>query len=199
MARSTSRRSTSSTSRCRSTIPRKRTSSLVLPETKIDLGALKRLVAQFDPRLPVLDQSTIGDQVALSLFPQRLALTVTASLGGVALLLALIGIYGVIAYHVAQRTRELGIRIALGAARGAVLRAVFRQGMAGPALGIAIGGVAAFGVTRVLSSLLFGVPPTDIVAFGAAAGLLLAASSLASWLPARRAAAVDPMIALRSE
>ena len=162
-------------------------------------GALKRLIAQFDPRLPVLDQSTMDDQVAFSLFPQQLALWITGSLGLVALLLALLGIYGVIAYSVAQRTREIGIRVALGAARGAVLRLVLGQGIRSAAIGLLIGAVMAFGATRLLASFLFGVPSTDVVAFGGAAALLTVAALVASWLPARRAAAVDPMVALRAE
>lgn len=162
-------------------------------------GPLKRLVAQFDPRLPVLDQSTMDDQVAFSVFPQQLALWVTGSLGLVALLLALLGIYGVIAYSVARRTREIGIRVALGAARGSILRLVLAQGVRTAAIGVLIGSAISFVATRVLASLLFGVRPTDPIAFVSAAAVLGAAALIASWLPARRAAAVDPMIALRAE
>jgi predicted permease len=167
--------------------------------TKELSGSLKRLVAQFDPRLPVLDQSTMDDQVAFSLFPQQLALWITGSLGLIALLLALLGVYGVVAYSVAQRTREIGVRIALGAARGAVLRMVLRQGIRTAVIGLLVGALAAIGATRLLASFLFGVPPTDVVAFGGAAALLAAVVLIASWVPARRAAAVDPMIALRAE
>ncbi|MFI5227416.1 MAG: ADOP family duplicated permease [Gemmatimonadales bacterium] len=162
-------------------------------------GSLRRLVAQFDPRLPVLDQSTMDDQVAFSLFPQQLALWITGSLGLVALLLALLGIYGVIAYSVTQRTREIGVRVALGAARGTVLRLVLRQGLRTAAVGVVVGAALAFGATRLIASFLFGVSSTDGVAFAAAAALLTAAALTASWLPARRAAAVDPMVALRAE
>jgi predicted permease len=161
--------------------------------------ALERLIAQFDPHLPVLGQSTMDDQVAFSLFPQQLALWIIGSLGTIALLLALLGIYGVVAYSVAQRTREIGIRVALGAARGAVLRLVLRQGMRTTAIGLAVGAAASFGATRLLASFLFGVPPTDVVAFGGATVLLSAAALVATWLPARRASRVDPMIALRAE
>jgi len=165
-----------------------------------DLSArLKRLVADFDPRLPVLDQSTMDDQVAFSVFPQQLALWVTGSLGLVALLLALLGIYGVIAYSVTRRAREIGIRLALGAARGSVLRLVLAQGVRTAAMGVLIGSAISFVATRLLASLLFGVPPTDPTAFVSAAAVLGAAALIASWLPARRAAAVDPMIALRAE
>ena len=162
-------------------------------------GQLKRVVAQFDPRLPVLNQSTMDDQVAFSLFPQQFALWITGSLGVVALLLALLGIYGVLAYSVAQRTREIGIRVALGAGRWAVLRMVVQQGMRAAALGVLLGAAIALLATRVLGAFLFGVPPTDVVAFVGAAVLLSAAALLASWVPARRAAAMDPLLALRAE
>jgi predicted permease len=162
-------------------------------------GPLRRMVAQFDPHLPVLDQSTMDDQIAFSLFPQRLAVWIAGSLGAIALLLALLGIYGVIAYGVAQRTREIGVRVALGAARGTILRMVLRQGLVIVGLGLSIGAVTAFGATRLLGTFLFGVPPTDIVSFAGAALLLAVAALLASWLPARNAAGIDPMLALRSE
>ncbi|HEY7894306.1 MAG TPA: ABC transporter permease [Gemmatimonadaceae bacterium] len=160
---------------------------------------LEHLVAELDPRLPVLDQSTMDDEVALSLFPQQLALLISGSLGLVALLLAVLGIYGVIAYSVAQRTREIGVRVALGAARGAILRMVLRQGMVLASIGVLTGGLLAFGATRLLSTYLFGVPPTDVVAFGGAAALLAVAAVAASWLPARQAMRVDPMMALRAD
>jgi ABC-type antimicrobial peptide transport system permease subunit len=147
----------------------------------------------------VLDQSTMDDEVALSLFPQQLALLISGSLGLVALLLAVLGIYGVIAYSVAQRTREIGVRVALGAARGAILRMVLRQGMVLASIGVLTGGLLAFGATRLLSTYLFGVPPTDVVAFGGAAALLAVAAVAASWLPARQAMRVDPMMALRAD
>ena len=162
-------------------------------------GQLKHLVAEIDPQLPVLDQSTMDDEVALSLFPQHLALWISGSLGVVALLLAVLGIYGVIAYSVAQRTREIGVRVALGAARGTILRMVLRQGIVLAAMGVAAGALLAFGATRLLSTYLFGVPPTDVVAFGGAAALLVAAAVAASWLPARQAMRVDPMTALRAD
>ncbi|HXE60033.1 MAG TPA: ABC transporter permease [Gemmatimonadaceae bacterium] len=162
-------------------------------------GALKHMVADLDPQLPVLDQSTMDDEVALSLFPQHLALWISGSLGVVALLLAVLGIYGVIAYSVAQRTREIGVRVALGAARGTILRMVLRQGIVLAAMGVAAGALLALGATRLLSTYLFGVAPTDVVAFGGAAALLAAATVAASWIPARQATRVDPMIALRAD
>ena len=160
---------------------------------------IRHLVAELEPALPVLDQRSLVEQAAMSLFPQRIALFVAGALGIVALLLALLGIYGVTAYGVVQRSREIGIRVALGAQRGNVLGLVLRQGLVLAGLGVGIGAVAAFGVTRLLTTLLYGVPPTDLAAFGGAAVLLILAALVASWIPARRAAAVDPVVALRSE
>jgi len=162
-------------------------------------GSIRRTLAAFDPRLPILDERTIADQVATALFPQRFALWVSGSLGVVALLLALLGVYGVISYSVAQRTREFGVRLALGASRGTILGMVLRTGLRLVGAGVLIGAVAAFAVTRLIASFLFGVAPTDVVAFGGAALLLGGAALAASWLPARRAAGVDPMVALRAE
>ena len=162
-------------------------------------GAIRRLVTEMDPALPILRQQTMVEQTAMSLFPQRVALYVAGGLGGVALLLALLGIYGVTAFSVAQRTREIGVRVALGAPRSTVLGLILRQGLVLAGIGVTVGSLAAFGVTRLISNLLYGVPPTDVVAFGTAAALLALAALTASWIPARRAARVDPMIALRSE
>jgi predicted permease len=173
---------------------------LVKTEGSAPLASAIRLsVAALDRNLPILDQRTMEEHAATSLFPQRIALWVAASLGGVALLLALLGIYGVTAYSVTQRTREIGVRVALGAQRAHVLGLVLKQGVVLAGVGVAIGAVAALGITRLLQSLLYGIAPTDLVAFGGAATLLAAAALAASWVPARRAARVDPVIALRSE
>ena len=160
---------------------------------------IRRIVSDADPALPILRQQPMTEQAAMSLLPQRLALYVSGGLGLVALLLALLGIYGVTAFSVAQRTREIGVRVALGAPRWHVLSLIVRQGVVLAGLGVVVGSLAAFGVTRLIGNLLYGVPPTDVVAFSGAAAMLAAAALAASWIPAQRAARVEPIIALRSE
>jgi ABC-type antimicrobial peptide transport system permease subunit len=160
---------------------------------------VRRIVAGVDPALPILRQEALSDQMAVALLPQRLALLVSGGLGLVALLLALLGIYGVTAYGVSQRTREIGVRIALGAPRAHVLGLVLRQGLVLAGVGVLLGALAAFGATRALRGLLYGVAPADAVALGGAAALLALAALVASWVPARRAARLDPVIALRAE
>ena len=120
-------------------------------------------------------------------------------MGGLALLLAAIGLYGVVANSVAQRTREIGIRMALGANSRDVMKLVVGQGVILTLIGVAVGLGAAVGLTRLMSSLLFGVSATDSVTFIAISALLTGVASLASYIPARRAMKVDPMIALRYE
>jgi ABC-type antimicrobial peptide transport system permease subunit len=133
-----------------------------------------------------------------SVGPRRLAMLLLGVFASVALLLAVIGIYGVMAFSVAQRTQELGIRRALGAQPTDILRLVLRRGLALALAGIAIGAAGAFALTRILSSLLFHVTPTDPAAFLAIAGLFLLVALAASYLPARRATRIDPMSALRA-
>jgi putative ABC transport system permease protein len=136
---------------------------------------------------------------ALTLIPQRIAGAVAASLGVVVLLLAAIGLYGVTSYSVSRRTREIGIRMALGADRSMVLRLVIRQGLVLTAIGVALGLAAGAAGAQVLQSLLFGISALDPLAFGGAALLFGIVSLAASYLPARRATQVDPMVALRAE
>jgi putative ABC transport system permease protein len=165
--------------------------SLMLP--------VRRMLTDLDPALPILNSQPLTEMVAVALFPQRVALVVASALGGVALLLALIGIYGVTAYGVAQRTREIGIRIALGSTQRDVLAMIVRQGLRVGGIGVAIGVAGAIIVTRLLEGLLYGVSGSDPVALGAAGAVLLGAALLASWVPARRASRVNPMVALRQE
>jgi putative ABC transport system permease protein len=127
---------------------------------------------------------------------QALLLTMFASL---AILLAAVGIYGVVHYTVNERTREIGVRIALGATPGRILGLVLGQGMRGPIIGVAIGIVSALALTRVLSATLFGVTATDPVTYGGVAALLVAVAAVACYVPARRATRVDPVYALRRD
>jgi ABC-type antimicrobial peptide transport system permease subunit len=124
-------------------------------------------------------------------------LVMLAIAAGVALLLGAIGIYGVVAYTVSQRTREIGIRMAMGALEGEVARMVLRQGMALAGAGILLGLVGALGLTRLMEALLFGISALDPVTFGAVSGMLALVALLATWLPARRASRTDPAEAIR--
>ena len=137
--------------------------------------------------------------IAGSLARRRFHTLLLGAFGALALVLASVGIYGVVSYGVAQRTREIGIRTALGANRGDVLRLVFRQSLQLAAIGLVIGAVAAVGLTRFLSSLLFGVGPTDPLTFGGVVFVVTGVVALACARPARRAMAVDPATVLRSE
>jgi ABC-type antimicrobial peptide transport system permease subunit len=126
-------------------------------------------------------------------------MTLLTIFAGIAIALASIGLYGVMSYSVSQRTREMGIRMALGAQRRDVLQLVIRRGMLLTMVGVGLGLAGSFGLTRLISSLLFGVSATDIGTFGAVSSLLFVIALLACWLPARRASRVDPIVALRTE
>jgi len=161
--------------------------------------AVRDAVAAIDKDQPVFNVNTMKQLVDDSVATRHITLVLLGLFSGLALLLAAIGIYGVISYSVQQRTHEIGIRMALGAQRRDVLRLVVGQGVRLAALGIAIGIAAAFGLTRLMASLLFGVGAYDPVAFVTAAIILLLVAIAACYIPARRAIAVDPMVALRYE
>jgi hypothetical protein len=148
---------------------------------------------------PIALERTMQDLYAGSLARTSFALVMLGIAGSMALALGLVGIYGVLAYVVAQRAREIGIRMALGAERRQVRTMFLRQGLGLSAVGVAIGLVAALALTRLMSSLLFGVGPTDVATYVAAIGIILAAAALASYLPARRASAIDPVETLKAE
>ncbi len=162
-------------------------------------GGFRREVQAMDPDLPVRDVKTMDEQLAMQRWPLRVFGSMFAIFATIALLLATVGLYAVVAYGVSQRTQEIGLRTALGASSANILRMVFASGMRQAGTGLILGLAAAFGVTRVLSTLLVGVSPTDPLTFGLVAGVLLAAASLGCYLPARRAMRVDPAIALRNE
>lgn len=156
-------------------------------------------VRRMDNTLPLFDLHTLSEVVQESLRAQRFTMSLLIIFAGLALLLAAVGLYGVLAYSVAQRTQEIGTRMALGARSRDVVAMVLRQGLAPVAVGLTIGSAGMLLLSRAMASLLFGVRPYDPTTFGAAAGMVLCVALAASYLPARRAAKVDPMVALRWE
>jgi putative ABC transport system permease protein len=156
-------------------------------------------IREVDAEVPLLNIQTMEESVSASLSPQRFTMLLLVAFAGTALLLAAAGIYGVMAYMVTRRTREIGVRMALGAAASDVLRLVIGQGMWTTATGLAIGIGGAFALTRTMQSLLFGVSTTDPMTLAGVVLLLAAVSVLACWVPARRATKVDPLVALRYE
>ncbi|HKP13009.1 MAG TPA: ABC transporter permease [Blastocatellia bacterium] len=163
------------------------------------VGSLRGAIQALDPNLSVLNVETMSDRVNESLQGERTQATLLGSAGVIALLLASVGLYGVMSYTVAQRTREIGIRMALGASRRNVMGLVLKQGAALVGVGVIIGLGAAFGLTRLVASSLFGVTAVDPLTFAGTSLLLMLVSLAASYLPARRATKVDPIIALRYE
>ncbi|MGH9349399.1 MAG: ABC transporter permease, partial [Vicinamibacterales bacterium] len=161
--------------------------------------AMRKAVREADPTLPVFTIRTMEEYLERTLTPKRLMMLMLALFAGVALTLAAVGLYGVMSYAVAQRTPEIGIRMALGAYPGDVLRLVIGQGMLLAIDGLALGLAAAYWLTRLMTTLLFGVSATDVTTFTGVAALLAAVAFLATWIPARRAARVDPLVALRYE
>ena len=163
------------------------------------LAAVRQAVWSVNPNLPLASVHTMQDVYGRSLALTSFTLVMLAIAGAVALLLGIVGIFGVVSFTVGQRTHEIGIRMALGAQRRSVLAMILRQSGKTAALGIAIGLAAAFALTRLMAGLLFGVNPLDPLTFSAVVALLLAVQLLASSIPARRASRVDPLIALRHE
>jgi predicted permease len=163
------------------------------------IAVLRGVVKAVDANVPAFNARTLAEQKDQSLTLQRTAATLLGSFGALALLLAALGIYGVLAYAVRRRTREIGIRMALGAQVADVLRLVFRQGLALTAAGLVVGLAAAVAATRLLGGFLYDVKPLDPLTFAAVILLLGCTALLACWLPARRAAGVDPMVAVRYE
>ena len=163
------------------------------------VGAIREAVRQIDPNLPMMDVATQIEQVEKRLAPERAFAQAYAMFGGLAVLLASIGLFGLMSYSVARRTNEIGIRMALGARRQDVLRLVMRESMLLVVAGIAIGLAIAAASSRLIASLLFGLSPTDATTIVEAVALLVIVSAVAGYLPARRAARVDPLVALHYE
>jgi hypothetical protein len=163
------------------------------------LASVRAALREFDPNLPLVRLQPLRGSADLGVLPQRLAASVAGSLGIIALLLGAIGLYGVTAFAVSGRAREIGIRIALGANRSRVMRMVIAQGARLVAAGGAIGLALSLLVARLLSSLLFGVSPFDPVTYLSTLALLALVTIGATLVPARRAAAVDPLASLRAE
>ena len=161
--------------------------------------AFRKLISEIDKSQPVYDVKTLQEALADSIAPRRFTLYLLGTLATAALLLAMIGVYGVIAYSVAQRAHEIGVRIALGATRPEVIGMVVRQGLEVAVAGIVIGVAGAFLLTRMMESLLYQVKPTDPPTFATVAIALTLTALVASWGPALKAALVDPVIALRCE
>jgi ABC-type antimicrobial peptide transport system permease subunit len=161
--------------------------------------AIRSAIRQLNSNQAIGNVRTMDEQLALSLAPQRAPLWLFGAFSGIALFLAAIGIYGVLSYFVVQRAQEIGVRLALGAQRSNVLQLVLGQGLRLIAIGVAMGLVAAFISVRALSSLLFGVKPTDLPTFVGVALLLALLGLLACAVPAFRATRVDPLVVLRNE
>jgi len=163
------------------------------------VAGLHRVAASLDPNVPLFDVRTIEQHLEIAAFVQRMLASLLSAFGMLALALASVGLYGVIATLVAQRTPEIGMRMALGASRRDIIALVLTQGAGVTLAGVAVGLAGAFGVTRFFRTLLVGVTATDGVSFAGTVALLVGVALVATYIPARRAAAVDPILALRQE
>jgi putative ABC transport system permease protein len=163
------------------------------------LPSIRSILAEMDANLPVSDVTTLDDLVASSVVERRFNTLLMSVFSVVAVILTLAGIHGVLAYTVARRTPEIGVRIALGASANSVLRQTVAQGMKPVVVGLTIGLLGAFGLSRFMSAILFGIAPTDYITYVTVAFLLSAAAVVSCYVPARRAARIDPLTALRDE
>jgi ABC-type antimicrobial peptide transport system permease subunit len=161
--------------------------------------AIRGAVQRVNNAMAVIDPMTLAEVYARNRWYQRVFSVIFAIFGGVGLLLAVVGIYAVIAYSVTQRTKEIGIRMALGSQRHSILRLVVGYALKLAVVGIVIGLASSYAITRVMTSILVGVAPTDALTFGVVALGLIIVATLAGYLPARRASRIDPVRALRAE
>jgi len=161
--------------------------------------AIRAAIREVDPDQPLYRVMAMEQIVSESAFQRRFSMFLLGIFAAVALVLAVIGIYGVMSYSVTQRTHEIGIRMALGAGRRNVLAMIVGRGLVLTLVGLGVGLAGAFGVTRLMSGLLFGIGPTDTLTFAGVSGLMLATALMANYIPALRATRVDPMVALRYE
>ena len=160
---------------------------------------IRSILAELDPNIPLSDVATLDEMVGRSVGGARFITVLVSLFAGLALLLALAGVYGVQSYSVAQQTSEIGVRVAIGASKPQIMKKVLFQAMRPAVLGVLVGLGGAFALSRFMSSLLFQVGTTDPITYAGVAGLLVAAALLSAWLPARRATKVDPVIAFRTE
>jgi ABC-type antimicrobial peptide transport system permease subunit len=161
--------------------------------------SLKQEIWKVDAQLPVTRVETMSEMAASSFAARRFNMSLLSLFAGLALVLAAIGIYGVMSNAVTQRTQEIGIRLALGARGVDVLKLIVRNGLTLVVIGVAIGLAGAFALTRLMTTLLFGVTPTDGLTIGVVSGVLIGVALVACLIPARRATKVDPLVALRYE
>jgi predicted permease len=160
------------------------------------VGAIREAVRQIDPNLPLQDVSTQIEQVERRFQQEKLFAQAYSLFGAVALVLAAVGLFGLMSYNVSRRTNEIGIRMALGAQRGDVLRLVMRESMVLVAAGIVVGLAVAIAASRFVATLLYNLPPTDVLSIALAIAVMALVSAVAGFIPARRASKVDPMVAL---
>jgi putative ABC transport system permease protein len=160
---------------------------------------IEQLAREIDPAMPLLEVQTLADRVGAATRQERLVALLSGLFGALALVLAAVGLYGVMIYTVARRQAEFGVRLALGASPRGLERLVLGESLAFVGVGLGIGVAAAGAIARTLSHLLFGLQPLDAVSFAAAAAILLIVATVAAYLPARQASQVDPVVALRSE
>jgi len=172
-------------------------------QTDQDPGAaatiVRNVIKQLDPRMPTMQMTTLEEHTRYALYEPHLAAVVVGNLGAAGLVLSFAGLYGVVAWVVARRTREIGVRMALGARPADILRAVLTRAFGLALAGVLAGTVIALLVTQALSGSIYGVSPLDPLSYVSTAALLMIVSAVASWWPARRAMQVDPVHALRAE